>query len=78
MAHDALAAGSVDVILSGGTSSITNAAYLLNKHRKRAHRPPRYVRSMYLDELEDAYEPDRLTAPLPTKRLGLILFATAA
>jgi acetyl-CoA acetyltransferase len=33
MAHDALAAGSVDIIVAGGMESMTNAPYLMAKHR---------------------------------------------
>ena len=61
MAHDALAAGSVDVIVAGGMESMTNAPYLLTKHRAGARigHDTSYD-SMYLDGLEDAYEPGRL------------------
>ena len=33
MAHDALAAGSADIIVAGGMESMTNAPYLMTKHR---------------------------------------------
>ena len=61
MAHDALAAGSADVIVAGGMESMTNAPYLLTKHRggARIGHDTVYDR-MYLDGLEDAYEPGRL------------------
>ena len=61
LAHDALAAGSVDVIVAGGMESMTNAPYLLTKHRAGARigHDTSYD-SMYLDGLEDAYEPGRL------------------
>jgi acetyl-CoA C-acetyltransferase len=61
MAHDALAAGSVDVIVAGGMESMTNAPYLLKNHRAGARigHDTSYD-SMYLDGLEDAYEPGRL------------------
>src|SRR5471032_2623204 len=36
LAHDLLAAGSVDVIVAGGMESMTNAPYLLTKHRAGA------------------------------------------
>src|ERR671921_1041270 len=36
MAHDALAAGPVGVIVAGGMESMTNAPYLLKKHRSGA------------------------------------------
>jgi len=61
LAHDALAAGSVDVIVAGGMESMTNAPYLMTKHRggARIGHDTMYDH-MYLDGLEDAYEPGRL------------------
>ena len=61
LAHDALAAGSVDVIVAGGMESMTNAPYLLTKHRAGARiGHDTMLDHMYLDGLEDAYEPGRL------------------
>jgi acetyl-CoA C-acetyltransferase len=61
LAHDALAAGSVDVIIAGGMESMTGAPYLLAKHRGGARiGHDKVMDSMYLDGLEDAYEPGRL------------------
>ena len=61
MAHDALAAGSSDVIVAGGMESMTNAPYLLTKHRGGARIGHDAIKdSMYLDGLEDAYDPGRL------------------
>jgi len=61
MAHDALAAGSADVIVAGGMESMSNAPYLLAKHRSGARMGHDAVKdSMFLDGLEDAYEPGRL------------------
>ena len=61
MAHDALAAGSADVIVAGGMESMSNAPYLLAKHRAGARiGHDRVIDSMYLDGLEDAYEPGKL------------------
>jgi acetyl-CoA C-acetyltransferase len=61
LAHDALAAGSVDLIVAGGMESMTNAPYLMTKHRggARIGHDTMYDH-MYLDGLEDAYEPGRL------------------
>jgi acetyl-CoA C-acetyltransferase len=61
LAHDALAAGSVDVVVAGGMESMTNAPYLMTKHRggARIGHDTMYDH-MYLDGLEDAYEPGRL------------------
>ncbi|MDP3855282.1 acetyl-CoA C-acyltransferase [Phenylobacterium sp.] len=61
MAHDALAAGSVDIVVAGGMESMTNAPYLLAKHRGGARIGHDTISdSMYLDGLEDAYDPGRL------------------
>ncbi len=61
MAHDALAAGSADVIIAGGMESMSNAPYLLTKHRSGARIGHDAVKdSMYLDGLEDAYDPGKL------------------
>ena len=57
MGAEALAAGSLDVIIAGGMESMTNAPYLLKKHRAgaRAGHDTAYDH-MFLDGLEDAYE----------------------
>ena len=61
MAHDALAAGTADIIVAGGMESMSGAPYLLAKHRGGARiGHDRVMDSMYLDGLEDAYEPGRL------------------
>jgi acetyl-CoA C-acetyltransferase len=60
-AHDALAAESADIIVAGGMESMSNAPYLLAKHRSGARiGHDRAADSMYLDGLEDAYEPGKL------------------
>ncbi|MEO7027657.1 MAG: acetyl-CoA C-acyltransferase [Caulobacteraceae bacterium] len=61
LGHDALAAGSADIVVAGGMESMTNAPYLLAKHRGGARiGHDRVLDSMYLDGLEDAYEPGKL------------------
>jgi len=57
MGAEALAAGSLDVVIAGGMESMTNAPYLLKKHRAgaRAGHDTAYDH-MFLDGLEDAYE----------------------
>ncbi|HEY3814925.1 MAG TPA: acetyl-CoA C-acyltransferase [Caulobacteraceae bacterium] len=61
MAHDALAAGQADVIIAGGMESMTNAPYLMAKHRGGARIGHDVISdSMYLDGLEDAYTPGKL------------------
>jgi acetyl-CoA C-acetyltransferase len=60
-AYDALVAGTADVIVAGGMESMTNSPYLLAKHRSGARIGHDVVKdSMYLDGLEDAYEPGTL------------------
>ena len=57
LAHDMLNAGSADWVVAGGMESMTNAPYLLAKHRGGARFGHDAVKdSMLLDGLEDAYE----------------------
>jgi acetyl-CoA C-acetyltransferase len=59
-AHDMLNSGSADVIVAGGMESMTNAPFLLKKHRSGARIGHDTVYDhMMLDGLEDAYEPGR-------------------
>jgi acetyl-CoA C-acetyltransferase len=60
MGSEALAAGTVDVVVAGGMESMTNAPYLLKKHRSGARlgHDTAYDH-MFLDGLEDAYEAGR-------------------
>ncbi|WP_294123556.1 acetyl-CoA C-acyltransferase [Sphingomonas sp.] len=60
MAEEALKAGNADMIIAGGMESMTNAPYLLKKHRSGARigHDTAYDH-MFLDGLEDAYEPGR-------------------
>ena len=61
MAHDALLAGTADIMIAGGMESMSNAPYLLTKHRAGARIGHDAVKdSMYLDGLEDAYDPGKL------------------
>ena len=57
MGSEALAAGSADYVVAGGMESMTNAPYLLKKHRSGARigHDTAYDH-MFLDGLEDAYE----------------------
>ena len=59
-AHDMLAAGSADMIVAGGMESMSNAPYLLKKHRAGARigHDTAYDHMM-LDGLEDAYDAGR-------------------
>ncbi|MCB2051831.1 MAG: acetyl-CoA C-acyltransferase [Novosphingobium sp.] len=60
MGAEALAAGSVDVVIAGGMESMTNAPYLLKKHRSGARIGHDMAYDhMFLDGLEDAYDAGR-------------------
>ena len=61
MAHDALLAGSVEVVVAGGMESMSNAPYLLDKARagyRMGH--GKVIDHMFFDGLEDAYDKGRL------------------
>jgi acetyl-CoA C-acetyltransferase len=60
MGAEALASGSVEMVVAGGMESMTNAPYLLKKHRSGARigHDTTYDH-MFLDGLEDAYEAGR-------------------
>ena len=60
MGAEALACGSIDMAVAGGMESMTNAPYLLKKHRggARIGHDTAYDH-MFLDGLEDAYEEGR-------------------
>jgi acetyl-CoA C-acetyltransferase len=61
LAYDALAAGSADIVVAGGMESMSNAPYLLAKHRGGARIGHDVVKdSMYVDGLEDAYTQGKL------------------
>jgi acetyl-CoA C-acetyltransferase len=61
MGAEALAAGSVDLLVAGGMESMTNAPYLSLRHRSGARIGHDVLKDhMYLDGLEDAYEPGKL------------------
>ena len=60
MAAEALGSGSVDLMVAGGMESMTNAPYLSMRHRAGARiGHDRLMDHMFLDGLEDAYEPGR-------------------
>ncbi len=60
-AHDALAAGSASVVVAGGLESMSNAPYLLPKARGGLRMGHAQVQDhMFIDGLEDAYEPGKL------------------
>ncbi|QSB43941.1 acetyl-CoA C-acyltransferase [Altererythrobacter sp. FM1] len=60
MASEALAAGTMDMAVAGGMESMTNAPYLLKKHRSGARIGHDVAYDhMFLDGLEDAYDVGR-------------------
>jgi acetyl-CoA C-acetyltransferase len=60
MAAEAIIAGTSDIVIAGGMESMTNAPYLLTKHRGGARIGHDVIKdSMFLDGLEDAYEAGR-------------------
>ncbi|MBY8823118.1 acetyl-CoA C-acyltransferase [Sphingomonas colocasiae] len=79
MAADALAAGSVDLLIAGGMESMTNAPYLLTKHRGGARiGHDRVMDHMFLDGLEDAYEPGRAMGSFAEETAGEYQFTREA
>ncbi|MCB1459172.1 MAG: acetyl-CoA C-acyltransferase [Nitratireductor sp.] len=61
LAHDQLKTGNGSMIVAGGMESMSNAPYLLPKMRAGARLGHSEVKDhMFLDGLEDAYEPGRL------------------
>ncbi|MEL6640281.1 MAG: acetyl-CoA C-acyltransferase [Pseudomonadota bacterium] len=57
MGHDLLQVGSADIVLAGGTESMSNAPYLLPKVRDGLRMGHATAQDhMFLDGLEDAYE----------------------
>ncbi len=60
MGSEALAVGNVDLVVAGGMESMTNAPYILTKHRSGARiGHDKVYDHMFLDGLEDAYEEGR-------------------
>jgi len=78
LAHDALAAGSADIVIAGGMESMTNAPYLLTKHRGGARiGHDQVMDSMYLDGLEDAYNPGKLMGAFAEETAAAYQFTRA-
>jgi len=79
LAHDALLAGSAEVILAGGMESMTNAPYLLPKARaglRMGH--GQVIDHMFYDGLEDAYEKGRLMGAFAEECAGSYKFTREA
>ncbi len=78
LAHDALMAGSAKIVVAGGMESMTNAPYLLAKHRGGARiGHDRVLDSMYLDGLEDAYDPGKLMGAFAEETAAAYQFTRA-
>jgi acetyl-CoA C-acetyltransferase len=79
LAHDALLAGSAEVIVAGGMESMTNAPYLLPKARaglRLGH--GQVIDHMFYDGLEDAYEKGRLMGTFAEDCAGKYAFSREA
>ncbi|MBN8840418.1 MAG: acetyl-CoA C-acyltransferase, partial [Sphingomonadales bacterium] len=79
MGAEALATGNVDMIIAGGMESMTNAPYLLQKHRSGARLGhDRVMDHMFLDGLEDAYEPGKAMGVFAEETAGEYQFTRTA
>ena len=78
-AHDRLIAGSADILVAGGMESMTNAPYLIAKARQGLRMGHGDIKdSMFLDGLEDAYEPGRLMGSFAEETAQHYQFTRAA
>ena len=78
LAHGALAEGSADIVVAGGMESMSNAPYLLAKHRAGARiGHDRVIDSMYLDGLEDAYDTGKLMGAFAEETAAAYQFSRA-
>lgn len=74
--HDALLAGSADVVVAGGMESMSNAPYLLPKARAGMRMGHGQVMDhMFLDGLEDAYDKGRLMGTFAEDCAGAYQFS---
>ena len=76
LAHDALAAGTNEIMIAGGMESMTNAPYLMPKARggyRIGHQ--QVMDHMFLDGLEDAYEKGRLMGSFAEDCAGSFSFS---
>ena len=78
LAHGALAEGSADIVVAGGMESMSNAPYLLAKHRAGARiGHDRVMDSMYLDGLEDAFDTGKLMGAFAEETAAAYQFTRA-
>ena len=76
LAHDALAAGTNEIMIAGGMESMTNAPYLMPKARAGYRIGHQQVMDhMFLDGLEDAYEKGRLMGSFAEDCAGSFSFS---
>ncbi len=79
LGFDALALGSADIVVAGGMESMTNAPYLLPRMRGGARLGhAQVVDHMFLDGLEDAYQPGRLMGTFAEDCAAALQFTRAA
>lgn len=79
LAYDQIALGGAGVMIAGGMESMTNAPYLLPNMRGGARIGHQAVQdSMFLDGLEDAYDPGRLMGTFAEDCAGAFGFSRAA
>jgi acetyl-CoA C-acetyltransferase len=77
--HDLIAAGSADIVMAGGLESMTNAPYLLDRARggyRLGH--GKVYDHMFIDGLEDAYEPGKLMGAYAEDTAGHYQFTREA
>jgi acetyl-CoA C-acetyltransferase len=79
LAHDALVAGSDEVVVAGGMESMSNAPYLMPKARSGYRMGHQTVYDhMFLDGLEDAYDKGRLMGTFAEECATSFAFTRAA
>ncbi|WP_299132350.1 acetyl-CoA C-acyltransferase [uncultured Amaricoccus sp.] len=79
LAHDSLRGGGASLVVAGGMESMSNAPYLLPRMRAGARLGHAVAQDhMFLDGLEDAYEPGRLMGDLAEDCAAAFQFTRAA
>ena len=79
LAHDQIASGGASIMVAGGMESMSRAPYLLDRARdgyRLGH--GRVLDHMFLDGLEDAYEPGRLMGSYAEDTAEKLQFTRAA
>lgn len=79
LAHNAIVAGSSNIVVAGGMESMSNAPYLLSKMRSGARIGHTEAKDhMFLDGLEDAYDKGQLMGVFAEKTAEKYQFTRAA